>query len=119
MPETTRPMTKSPKEVAAQALEVAERSLPTYGATHSPKLYTQHQLFAMVVLKHFFRTDLRGIVAILKDSSDLREVLGLKRVPHYSTLSYAQDRFFKGGVLLPTSGRGRDRTTERAASEAK
>lgn len=119
MPKTTRPMTKSPKEVAAQAMEVAERSLSTYSATHSPKLYTQHQLFALVVLKQFFRTDLRGIVAIVKDSSDLREVLGLKRVPHYSTLSYAQDRFLKGGVLLPASGRGRDRAAEQADPEAK
>jgi len=119
MPKTTRPMTKSPKEVAAQALEVAERSLSTYSATHSPKLYTQHQLFAMVVLKQFFRTDLRGIVAILKDSSDLREVLGLKRVPHYSTLSYAQDRFFKGGVLPSAPGRGRDRTADWSSPQTK
>ena len=119
MPETTRPMTKSPNEIAAHALDVAARSLSSYSGPHSPKTYTQHQLFAILVLKQFFRTDLRGIVAILRDSSDLRRVLGLGRVPHYSTLSYAQDRFFKGGVLPFAAERGRDRATDRPAAVAK
>src|SRR5215813_10271146 len=98
MADTARPMSKSPNAVAAQALEVAKRSLPAFGAKHSPKLYTQHQLFAVLVLRQFFRTDLRGVVAILGDSSELRGVLGLRRVPHYSTLCYAEKRFFKGGL---------------------
>ena len=106
MPETTRPMSKSPNAVAAQALEVAKRSLSSYSATHSPKLYTQHQLFAVLVLRQFFRTDLRGVVAILEDSGDLRRILKLHRVPHYSTLSYAEKRFLKGGVWPPATSRG-------------
>jgi hypothetical protein len=108
MSDTARPMSKSPKAVAAAALGVAERALPPYSAKNSPKLYTQHQLFAVLVLRAFFRTDLRGIVAILEDSTDLRRVLGLARVPHYSTLSYAEKRFFKGGLLAPAMGRGPD-----------
>ena len=115
MPETTRPMSKSPNAVAAEALEVARQSLPSYSATHSPKLYTQHQLFAILVLRQFFRTDLRGIVAILRDSSDLRRVLKLRRVPHYSTLSYAQSRIFKGGVRVLASIRGQDRALDGAS----
>lgn len=110
MSETTRPMSKSPNAVAAEALAVAKRSLPTYSAKKSPKLYTQPQLFAVLVLRQFFRTDLRGIVAILEDSTDLRRILGLSRVPHYSTLSYAEKRFFKGGLLAPATGRGEDGT---------
>ena len=106
MPETARPMSKSPNAVAAHAFEVAKHSLPAYSATHSPKLYTQHQLFAVLVLRQFFKTDLRGIVAILEDSTDLRKVLGLRRVPHYSTLSYAEKRFFKGGLWPPAPSRG-------------
>jgi hypothetical protein len=106
MPETTRPMSKSPIAVAVQAFEVAKRGLPSYSATNSPKFYTQHQLFALLVLRQFFKTDLRGIVAILQDSTDLRRVLGLRRVPHYSTLSYAEKRFFKGGLWPPAPDRG-------------
>jgi len=98
---TSRPMTKSPLRIAERALEVARQSLPAYSATHSPKLYTQYQLFAIAVLRQFFRTDFRGIVAILADSSDLRRALGLKRVPNFSTLFYAEQRLFKGGVRAP------------------
>jgi hypothetical protein len=113
-----RPMSKSPKQVAIQALEAARRSLPLYSATHSPKLFTQHQLFAIAALRQFFRTDFRGIAAILVDSSDLREVLGLKRVPHFSTLFYAEQRLSRGGVRSPSDGYGEARPSCRIASEA-
>ena len=117
MAETTRPMSKSPLEVATQALSIAKQSLPAYSATHSPRKYTQHQLFAILVLRQFFRTDLRGIVAILADSCDLRRVLKLKDVPHFSTLSYAETRFFKGGIRPPAPGRGRDGASDGVASQ--
>jgi Transposase domain (DUF772) len=99
-----REMSKSPKRIAQQALEAARRSLPPYGAKHSPKKFTQHQLFAMATLRQFFRTDYRGIVALLEDSSDLRDVLGLRSVPHYSTLAYAEKRFSQGGLRFSAAG---------------
>jgi len=110
-------MSKSPKQVAEQALEVARQSLPPYSATHSPKLYTQHQLFAIAALRQFFRTDYRGIVALLADSRDLREVLGLRRVPHFSTVHYAEQRLFKGGVCPPADRYG-DAGEDRPAATA-
>jgi hypothetical protein len=118
MAEIPRPMSKSPNDVARHALAVARDSLPAFSDKHSPQLYTQHQLFAISVLRQFFRTDLRGIVAILNDSSDLRRVLQLKRVPHYSTLSYAEQRLFKGGVLAPAESRGSASSSERAIAKA-
>lgn len=115
MPEIMRPMSKSPNAVAAQAYAVAKRSLPSYSAKTSPKLYTQHQLFAVLVLRQFFKTDLRGIVAILSDSTELRAVLELRRVPHYSTLSYAELRFSQGGLWPPAGGYGADGSDSWAA----
>src|SRR5262245_36685472 len=100
--EMTRAMSKSPKQIAINALETAQHSLPAYSATHSPKKYTQHQHFAIAALRQFFRVDHRGIEAILKDSIDLRSILGLDVVPHFSTLAYAEKRLFKGGVRIPT-----------------
>jgi hypothetical protein len=84
--------------VAKEALETGKQVLSQYGNKHSPQRFTQPQLFAMLVLRQFFRTDYRGIVAILKDHSDLREVLGLKHVPHYGTLYYAARRLEKKGL---------------------
>jgi len=89
--------TKSPVRIAREALLIGEQSLAAYGHKHSPKKYTQAQLFAMLALKHFFRTDYRGIVAILEDSSDLRLELKLSTLPHYTTLSHAARRFEQRG----------------------
>jgi Transposase domain (DUF772) len=84
---------KSPKAVALVAYVTAKRSLPQYSHLKSPKKFTQHQLVACLVLKEFFRTDYRGIMEILQDSSDLRQVLELEETPHYTTLQKASQRF--------------------------
>ncbi len=100
---TMRVMSKSPMQVAKQAVEAANRCLPPYSTKHSPKKFTQHQLFAIAALRQFFRVDYRGITAILDDWNELREVLQLRHVPHFSTVAYAEKRFFKGGIRLPAS----------------
>jgi hypothetical protein len=96
---TKRKMTKSPVALAKVALRTAKDSLPAYSHPFSPKRFTQHQLFAILVLRQFLKTDYRGIIQMLKDFSDLRKVLGLKKIPHYSTLCYAEQRLLKKGLL--------------------
>jgi hypothetical protein len=83
---------KSPAAVLRAALDVAKQSLPAYSHRCSPKKFTQHQLFACLVLKNFLKTDYRGVTAQLQDCSSLRDVLGLKQVPHYTTLQKAAHR---------------------------
>jgi hypothetical protein len=90
---------KSPNAVAAVAYATAKRALPAYRHLKSPKKFTQHQLVACLVLKEFFTTDYRGIEEILKDSSDLRKVLELGEIPHYTTLQKAAQRLTKKKVL--------------------
>jgi hypothetical protein len=86
---------KSPKAVAATALRAAVGALPLYRHRFSPKKYAQPQLIACLVLKEFFRTDYRGISAILADSAELRHVLRLSSVPHYTTLQKASRALLK------------------------
>ena len=86
--------------LARMALRVARDALPAYSSRFSRKDYTQHQLFAMLVLKQFFRIDYRGLIELLNDWSDLRRVLQLKRPPHYSTLCYAEQRLLKKGLSI-------------------
>jgi len=97
--ETKRRMTKSPVALAKTALRSAKASLSTYSSRYSRHDFTQHQLFAILVLRQFLRTDYRGIIQMLKDFSDLRKTLGLKKIPHYSTLRYAEKRLVKKGLL--------------------
>lgn len=52
-------MTKSPRAVAQEALRPAKDALPEYTSARSRKDFTSHQLFAILALKTFFRTDYR------------------------------------------------------------
>src|SRR4051794_29893239 len=97
------PMTKSPRSVAQEALRLAQESLPAYSSKFSRKDYTQHQLFAVLAVKTFLKTDYRGVVAFLDDFAELRDDLGLKKVPDHSTLCYAEQRLLKGGPMWSCS----------------
>ena len=46
------------------------------------KDFTAHQLFAILALKTFFKTDYRGVAQLLTDLGDLRKDLDLEKVPH-------------------------------------
>ncbi len=98
-------MTKSPRAVAREALRLAQESLPAYSSKFSRKDYTQHQLFALLTLKTFFKTDYRGLTQMLLDFAELRDELGLRGVPHYSTLCYAAKRLLKRGSSSCSSPR--------------
>src|SRR6476469_1388509 len=91
------PMTKSPRAVAREALRLAKDALPAYSSKYSRKDFTQHQLFAVLALKTFLKTDYRGVAQFLADFAEIRDDLGLEAVPHYSTLCYAEQRLLKKG----------------------
>jgi hypothetical protein len=95
---TDYPMTKSPRAVAREALRLARAGLPAYSSKYSRKDFTQHQLFAVLALKTFLKTDYRGVVATLADFAELRADLGLTKVPDHSTLCYAERRLLKRGT---------------------
>jgi hypothetical protein len=97
-------MTKSPRAVAREGLRLARGALPAYSAPRSRKDFTQHQLFAILALKTFFKTDYRGVAQLLHDFAELRQELGLSKVPHYSTLCYAARRLLKKGRSSASSG---------------
>jgi hypothetical protein len=118
-------LTKSPLRVARSALAVAAAaSLPLYAHKYSPKKFTQHQLFACLVLKTFFKTDYRGLTALLADHSDLRLTLSLWAVPHFTTLQKASCRLLrrpKARRLFSATVRrflGRRRRVKRAALDS-
>ena len=75
-----------------EALAVAQASLPAYSHRFSPRVFTQHQLFACLVLKDFYNLTYRGTVGLLLDGDSLCEEIGLEKVPHFTTLQKAADR---------------------------
>jgi hypothetical protein len=107
MTTTTRSMTKSPRAVAREALAVARAALPPYSSKFSRKDFTQHQHFALLALKTFFKTDYRGVVQMLVDFAELRADLGLAKIPDHSTIHKAQQRFLKKGRSFSSSSNPR------------
>lgn len=92
-------MTKSPVAVAREALAIGQRSLPAYASKFSRKDYTLAQLFALLVLRKFFRTDYRGVVAIVGEWAELQKILGLTKIPDYSTLWHVEQKLLEKGGL--------------------
>ena len=87
--------TKSARRVLQVAHAVAVESFGAYAHRFSPQKFTQHQLFAVLVLKEFMRCDYRKVTELLSDCSTLREVIGLESVPHYTTIQKASKRLLK------------------------
>lgn len=86
---------KSPIKVVLAALATARRALPAYSHRYSPKKFTQHQLFACLVLKNFLKTDYRGVAEHLADHPLLLSIMDLRAVPHFTTLQKASARLLK------------------------
>src|SRR5436305_13893487 len=86
---------KSPKRVLLVARGVARRCVPAYSHRCSPKKFTQHQLFACLVLKEFLKLDYRGTECLLADSPTLRAVADLPTAPDFTTLQKATRRCLK------------------------
>jgi len=90
---------KSPRKVALEALAAARQALPSYGSRFSRHDFTLAQHFACLVLKSFFRTDYRGVSAILTDLPDLCAALEMTKVPHFTTLHKAHARLLAFGPM--------------------
>jgi hypothetical protein len=103
--QTKRLMTKSPLRLAKTALATARQALSPYSSKFSRKDFTQHQLFALLVLREFLKQDYRGLEQLLHDWSDLRQTLGLAKVPDHSTLQKAAQRLLEKKGSIPSSAR--------------
>lgn len=72
--------------VAQLALALGRRHLSAYGSVQSRKDFTQAQLMACLILKTYKKTTYRGIMEELQCSAELRDALGLTKVPHWTTV---------------------------------
>lgn len=86
---------KSTLTVARMALEAAKAAMDDYSHRKSPRKFTQPQLLACLVVKEIRNLDYRGIHVLLSEWSDLRHVLCLTRIPHFTTLCAASKRILQ------------------------
>ena len=93
-------MTKSALDLVKTAIDLGTQGLPAYSTKFSRRDFTQAQLFAMLSLRQYLKSDYRKTTQILSEWSDLREALGLAKVPHWTTLEKAQKRLLKKGLSI-------------------
>ena len=65
---------------------VQSSRLNLYSCKYSKRVYTQHQLLALVLLKEYISTDYRDFVELIDLMNDIKEKLDLDKIPHYTTL---------------------------------
>jgi len=67
------------------AVEIAQK-LPEYSSPFSNRLYTQRQHFCLLLLKQELSVSYRRLASYIRVMPPVAEMLGLERVPHWTTL---------------------------------
>jgi len=73
------------------AFKVSKNTLPAYSCEKSKHKYTQPQLMSLTCLMRRLKLDYRVFTAVIELMPKLLKILGLKSVPHFTTLQ----KFFK------------------------
>jgi hypothetical protein len=69
------------------ALPVVRSSrIPLYSCKYSKRVYTQHQLLVLILLKEYLGEDYRNFVELVELMDDLGEILELEQIPYFTTL---------------------------------
>jgi len=68
------------------AFKVVKKSLPAYSSKYSKQTYTQYQHLTLLCLKKRLRLNYRDLVHLVELMPKIREIIGLKKVPHFTTL---------------------------------
>jgi transposase len=64
-----------------------------YSCKFSKKVYTQHQHILLLVLKTYLRRTYREIAELIEELPNVRKLIGLKKVPHFTTPQKFLQRF--------------------------
>ena len=91
--------TQSLVAVVQDALAESRESMPKFAHPFLDKDFSEHQLYAIQVLRRFIKTDIEGVMEKLADSAELCEALGLEAIPDYASLSQADTRLTRKGFL--------------------
>ena len=86
---------KSPVAVIRAAHELGAQLFDEHAHRFSRRDFTLPQLFACLVLREHQKKSYRGIEALLRDCSDLRDAVGLTRTPDHNTICRAFTHLIK------------------------
>ena len=72
-----------------RCLELATKYPPPYSSKFSKRTFTQPQLITLYCLKLKLRATYRELVDWLQEMPRIQEALGLRRLPHFTTVQKA------------------------------
>ncbi len=79
-------------KIAEAIVKICRKArIPAYSCRKSKHVYKQEQHVAVVCLMKYFRMHYRGVVQLLELTPAIMRVIGIKRMPHYTTIQ----KFFK------------------------
>ncbi len=91
---------KSPSAVARAAYEAGQKALPKYAHQFSRRDFTCAQLFAVLVLRKFFKLDYRGTIAFLAEWQELCDILEFhEKLPHFTTPQKAEKKLLADALM--------------------
>lgn len=73
-------------ELAAFCRLIGRRYYEAYSSAKSPHMYAQPSLFAICLMGALLNLTYRGVTELIRSQPRLPARLGIKRIPHYSTL---------------------------------
>jgi hypothetical protein len=79
-------------KIVSLAMRVGREHLSAYGSIKSRKDFTQPQLMTCLILRTYWKTTYRGVIEQLAVSAEVRQAIGLEKLPNYSTLKKFADR---------------------------
>ena len=65
---------------------IRDSRMPLYSSKFSKKIYTQHQLLTLLLLKEYLATDYRDTVELIETRDVLMEKINLDEIPHFTTI---------------------------------
>ena len=77
------------KRFTSAVLEIARKSMPLYSSKFSRKDFTLHQHCAILCLKVKTKQKFRESVDLLYEMTEICNILGIEKVPHFTTLDKA------------------------------
>ncbi|MFZ3076943.1 MAG: IS5 family transposase [Candidatus Aenigmatarchaeota archaeon] len=77
------------KKFTSAVLGIAKKSMPEYSSKFSRKDFTLHQHCAMLCLKVRTKQKFRDFCDLLSEMTEICKLLGLEKLPHFTTLDKA------------------------------
>lgn len=81
------------RQFTKKAFKLAKQNVDKYPHKYAPKKFTQYQLLVLILLRMKLRCTYRELIDWVTEMDGIQDLLGLDKMPHYTTVQKAKQRF--------------------------